>query len=584
MSNCNDIVSSSPVESMEKTGEVSSSEAFETKTPSDANENTATVDSTTSAVSVSDEEEEDETTGLSPVKDNLEDEDRVFHEARKIVAKRFEGSEFGYQLDSLALFGIPRFSKNELALGKRLGKGSFSNVDAVRGIMLLQSSCSTLPTTGSGSIRPGSSRSIPPRLDRPVFPEPSTKMTTSRASTTGLPAALKKIPRPMLGVKRQDTVAANNQESRVFMEQHCFRHSGAPRYAIKMVRRDVFQNKENEKNTVAGVCDLAIETVFLSSLEHPNIIKLRAIADMEHPFASDYFLVLDRLTETLFKRIHHTWRLKEKQLYNVWGRIRDRRGHKRLDFFEHRLERAYDLGSAIGYLHSKKIIHRDLKPDNIGFDVRDDIKLFDFGMARELKDDLKADEENYRLSLCGSPRYMAPEVWQRLPYNSACDVYSFGVVFYEMIALTRAFDDCEASDSQELATQVVSNDVRPDLDLIRAPPSIMGLFPTLWHPNAHYRCDMASANLCMRKELILLRRGDESRLPDFTRRRSTYIFNQRGSKNRDGSSSFAESANSILSAPLKKEHKRSSVANMGSFDMSALSVDHSSKSMADKST
>jgi serine/threonine protein kinase len=38
----------------------------------------------------------------------------------------------------------------------------------------------------------------------------------------------------------------------------------------------------------------------------------------------------------------------------------------------------------------------------------DDIKLFDFGMARELKPDLKVDEENYRLSLCGSPRYMAP--------------------------------------------------------------------------------------------------------------------------------------------------------------------------------
>ena len=29
-----------------------------------------------------------------------------------------------------------------------------------------------------------------------------------------------------------------------------------------------------------------------------------------------------------------------------------------------------------------KVIHRDLKPDNIGFDIRDDVKIFDFGLAK----------------------------------------------------------------------------------------------------------------------------------------------------------------------------------------------------------
>jgi serine/threonine protein kinase len=38
----------------------------------------------------------------------------------------------------------------------------------------------------------------------------------------------------------------------------------------------------------------------------------------------------------------------------------------------------------------------------------DDIKLFDFGMAKKLKPEYKVDDENYKLSFCGSPRYMAP--------------------------------------------------------------------------------------------------------------------------------------------------------------------------------
>lgn len=177
------------------------------------------------------------------------------------------------------------------------------------------------------------------------------------------------------------------------------------------------------------------------------------------------------------------------------------------------------------------------------------------------------------------PSLAPTEVWTKSPYNHAADVYSFGIVLFEMLALIRAYDERDALNSTELAAQVVKNDARPELDSIRAAPSIKALFPNLWHPNAQYRCDMPSANLTMRKELILLRRGDESRLPDFSRRRSTFIFRQIGSHKMDGgSSSFAESACSILSAPLVKEHKRSSVANIDALSLSGLSLDLSSKS------
>jgi serine/threonine protein kinase len=56
------------------------------------------------------------------------------------------------------------------------------------------------------------------------------------------------------------------------------------------------------------------------------------------------------------------------------------------------------------------IIYRDLKPDNIGFDVRGDVKIFDFGLAKEFDPAKKAADGTYKLTAdTGSLRYMAPE-------------------------------------------------------------------------------------------------------------------------------------------------------------------------------
>lgn len=95
---------------------------------------------------------------------------------------------------------------------------------------------------------------------------------------------------------------------------------------------------------------------------------------------------------------------------------------------------------------TKPILHRDIKPANIFIDTSGDVKLGDFGLAREL-----SSESKFAETYVGTPYYMSPELISQLKYNKTCDIWALGCLAYELAALRPPF---EASNHLSLALKI----------------------------------------------------------------------------------------------------------------------------------
>ena len=82
----------------------------------------------------------------------------------------------------------------------------------------------------------------------------------------------------------------------------------------------------------------------------------------------------------------------------------------------------------------KPILHRDIKPANVFLDRYGNVKMGDFGLARELDSQSKFARTNV-----GTPYYMSPEQTNGLKYDERSDIWAVGCVLYELAALRPPF-------------------------------------------------------------------------------------------------------------------------------------------------
>lgn len=88
--------------------------------------------------------------------------------------------------------------------------------------------------------------------------------------------------------------------------------------------------------------------------------------------------------------------------------------------------------SAVAYLHDHGIVHRDLKPENLLFRTPEDnadLLIADFGLSRIM------DEEQFHVltTTCGTPGYMAPEIFKKTGHGKPVDIWALGVITYFLL-------------------------------------------------------------------------------------------------------------------------------------------------------
>jgi len=113
-----------------------------------------------------------------------------------------------------------------------------------------------------------------------------------------------------------------------------------------------------------------------------------------------------------------------------------------------------EIARGLEYTHAQNIIHRDIKPGNVLISYSGDVKLIDFGVAK--------DDTSTRLTMTGlivgTPAYMSPEQATGEPLSPQSDLYALGTLLYELLTGIKPFT---GEHHTEILAKITSNRYTP---------------------------------------------------------------------------------------------------------------------------
>ncbi len=206
-------------------------------------------------------------------------------------------------------------------------------------------------------------------------------------------------------------------------------------------------------NGLRGGIDIVFAMKVLKKVE---IVKKHQV---EHTKTERY--ILEKIDNNFILKLRYSFQTKQK-LYMVTDYCSGGELFfhlKKMKKFTEKMATFYVAQIALGlrHLHEHNIIYRDLKPENILLDRYGNCKITDFGLSKIIT----PETDVRRLTFCGTPEYLAPEVimMRRLGHGSygvEVDWWALGIISFELLTGWPPFNDRDFSKlCQKILTQLV---------------------------------------------------------------------------------------------------------------------------------
>lgn len=170
------------------------------------------------------------------------------------------------------------------------------------------------------------------------------------------------------------------------------------------------------------------EARVLARLNHPHIVSVHDFGEIDRTGAGLeplYYILMEFVDGSDLNRLIGSAGVSQDKILRLVGQICE----------------------ALQYAHDQGVTHRDIKPSNLLVDRRGNLKIADFGLAKLLRgDETLAMDLTLTGALMGTPRYMAPELWEAsATVDHRADLYSLGVVLQDLLAKNSELGDSSSS-------------------------------------------------------------------------------------------------------------------------------------------
>ena len=146
-----------------------------------------------------------------------------------------------------------------------------------------------------------------------------------------------------------------------------------------------------------------------------------------------------------------------------------------------------ELALALDFFHKAQLVHRDLKPDNIILDDKGKIIIMDYGITRQLSNQMTKTG-----TAIGTPVYMAPEqIMNSKSTDKRCDLYSIGLIYFRLLTKRDAHGMSSNSDLYAMIEARHKKSVRNIKDL--QDQAIRPIIENCLLPNPEQRYDDCQA-------------------------------------------------------------------------------------------